>query len=190
MEIIKFKYAISICWMLILTFNFYGCSAYKEKNKRLDSEIPTVNGSGEVERNTLTYQYLTAGTTDTIVDFQHYSIPEQAAFPKSRFEGRLRFSDLGRKGTNEFILEDSISPISQDEWNDILSFDFEFIQQGSYIIPLRRGFQMNEGSHYEFIVEPGRVWSENSDMDYSRVSIPFALREKNQNCIHNGVLLW
>ena len=49
---------------------------------------------------------------------------------------------------------------------------------------------MNEGSFYEFIVESGRVWNENGDQGFSRVSIPFALKEKNQiaysmECYHS-----
>ncbi|MBN7817007.1 serine hydrolase domain-containing protein [Algoriphagus pacificus] len=182
------KYSIRICLKLILAISVFGCSINNKTGKGLDSEIPSLNGSGVVYRSTFTYEFLNTAKTDTIVDFQHYAVPEQAAFPTNTFEGRLRFGDLGRRGTNKFIIEDSTSAISQDEWADILLFDFEFIQQGSYIIPLKRGFQMNEGTYYEFIVEPGRVWDENGDNGYSRVSIPFALKEKNQNCIYNGAM--
>lgn len=174
--------------MLILAMSVFGCSVNEETGKRLDSEIPSLHGSGDVHRSFLTYEFLNTAKTDTIVDFQHYAVPEQAALPSNTFEGRLKFGDLGRRGINKFIIEDSTSAISQDEWADIQSFDFEFVQQGSYIIPLKRGFQMNDGSFYEFIVESGRVWDENGDQGYSRVSIPFALKEKNQNCIFNGAL--
>jgi len=42
------------------------------------------------------------------------------------------------------------------------------------------------GAAWNYIVGPGRVWQENKDRGYMRASFPFALVERNQNCVHNG----
>ena len=67
-------------------------------------------------------------------------------------------------------------------------FAFEFIQEGGEIIPVRRGPQPSAHGGWEFVLEPGRVWDEPADHGYSRAAIPFALQEKNANCLHNGLL--
>ena len=38
------------------------------------------------------------------------------------------------------------------------------------------------------MVAPGRAWNESGDQGFSRASFPFALIERNQNCVHNGVM--
>jgi hypothetical protein len=40
----------------------------------------------------------------------------------------------------------------------------------------------------EYILEPGRIWQDPHDAQRSRISLPFALQERNANCIHNGVM--
>jgi len=41
---------------------------------------------------------------------------------------------------------------------------------------------------FEFILEPGRVWDEPGGGGYSRAALPFTLEERNENCMHHGVL--
>ncbi|NND45871.1 MAG: hypothetical protein HKN58_11155, partial [Xanthomonadales bacterium] len=67
-------------------------------------------------------------------------------------------------------------------------FDFEFIQTGTHLFPVERGTMTDSHPEWEYILEPGRVWQENSDNGYSRAAIPFTLHQKNANCMHNGVL--
>jgi hypothetical protein len=67
-------------------------------------------------------------------------------------------------------------------------FDFEFVQNGSHLIPVQRGLIITSHPYWNYILSPGRVWQENGDNGYSRAAFPFALVEKNANCTHNGVM--
>ncbi len=67
-------------------------------------------------------------------------------------------------------------------------FAFALIQHGETLIPVLRGPQRTSHPYWEYIVEPGQVWQEAADGDWSRASLPFTLKEKNQNCLHNGLL--
>jgi hypothetical protein len=53
---------------------------------------------------------------------------------------------------------------------------------------LNRGAQPSQHPHWEYILEPGRVWQEPGDGEFSRAALPFSLQERNANCIHNGVM--
>ena len=67
-------------------------------------------------------------------------------------------------------------------------FDVTLVQSGTALIPVQRGSIAGRHPHWELIVEPGRIWGEPGDSGFSRASLPFALEERNANCIHNGVL--
>src|SRR3546814_145179 len=62
------------------------------------------------------------------------------------------------------------------------------VQTGSHIVPVRRDSVPGSHPHWEYVLSPGRVWDEAGDNGYSRVALPFALQQKNANCMHNGVL--
>ncbi len=63
-----------------------------------------------------------------------------------------------------------------------------FVQFKNKIIPINRGLQITEHPHWDFVVGTGNIWQEASDNNFSRISMPFSLIEKNQNCVHNGAL--
>ena len=64
----------------------------------------------------------------------------------------------------------------------------DWVQHGSHLIPVERGLIFTGDPHWNLILDPGRIWNENGDDGKSRVALPFSLIERNQNCIHNGVL--
>src|SRR3546814_20221721 len=66
-------------------------------------------------------------------------------------------------------------------------FDFELVQTGSHIVPVRRDSVPGSHPHWEYVLSPGRVWDEAGDNGYSRVALPFALQQKNAKCMHKGV---
>lgn len=72
--------------------------------------------------------------------------------------------------------------------NYLPHFDFQYVQDGEALIPLQRG--SIPGSHplWEYILEPGRIWQDESKKDIRKASLPFTLQERNANCMHNGVL--
>jgi len=63
-----------------------------------------------------------------------------------------------------------------------------FVQFSNKIIPTNRQLQRTEHPHWDFIIGTGNIWQEANDNDFSRIAMPFSLVEKNQNCVHNGVL--
>jgi hypothetical protein len=103
--------------------------------------------------------------------------------------GRLSFSVPADVYTVR-VLHDSFdsSKGADRSWRTLPEFDVEFVQVGERLVPTRRGAQPNTHGWWEWIVEPGHVWSEPGDRGRSRAAVPFALIEKNANCVHNGVL--
>jgi hypothetical protein len=65
-------------------------------------------------------------------------------------------------------------------------FDFEFVQSGHALIPMQRGAIPSDHPMWEFILEPGSVRKDSDG--FSRAQLPFTLEERNQNCMHQGVL--
>ena len=56
------------------------------------------------------------------------------------------------------------------------------------LVPVERGIVTGDGEWWDWIVGPGKTWHQGDDGDWSRASVPFALIEKNANCMHQGVL--
>ena len=57
-------------------------------------------------------------------------------------------------------------------------------------VPAGRDLQLSEHPTWDYIVGVGDIIPKNDEHGHGyRVSLPFALVEKNQNCVHNGVIL-
>lgn len=67
------------------------------------------------------------------------------------------------------------------------AFSFDYVQAGDEMIPLLGGLQRGDHPHWDIILAPGRIWRI-AGSAATRISLPFALQEKNANCTHNGVL--
>jgi hypothetical protein len=118
-----------------------------------------------------------------------FTPPSASAAAPAKFEGRLSLSR--EKSLDELkIHRDAFDAIrtSQGAIGHLPNFDFEFVQDGTAIIPMRRGYIQNDDAYWEFILEPGVAWLERDDKGMSRAALPFALQERNANCVHNGVL--
>lgn len=151
---------------------------------RLDAIL---TGSGVVDRNLLTYNDLMTDTSTGPVDDSAFALPEAAAAPAVVFEGRLDISAAGEIGGFELIRDD-LNYAADPARLQLPEFDLEFVQDGSYLIPVTQGLVITGHPYWNYIVGPGRIWQEDSDHGYARASFPFALVERNQNCTHNGVL--
>jgi hypothetical protein len=115
--------------------------------------------------------------------------PRQNASPaKDRFEGRLVLGEE-RPGAGFTVLRDEFGDAAANGGaaRHLPPFDFEFVQAGDVLIPVRRGAIPSAHPVWEFVLEPGRVWQ---DGETSRASLPFTLEERNANCMHNGVISW
>ena len=140
-------------------------------------------------RRVLPFAELTGGAPLTLpVDMSAFAPRNASRAPINRFVGRLVLKVSGpasvqvlRDGFGDFDSKDSPA-------RRLPAFDYEFVQSGNALIPVRRGAIPSDSPEWEFILEPGRVWDEAGDQGYTRASIPFALEERNANCMHNGVL--
>lgn len=149
-----------------------------------------LSGSGSVSRSALTMNTLINGSDPgNLTAYSHYALPAQAAMPSNQFEGSLEL--FGEASSGAFTEhKDTFRYVgSQDTTRKHLpEFNFEFIQTGSHFVPVQRGSIPSTHPEWEYVLTPGRVWNENGDAGYSRVALPFALQQKNANCMHNGVM--
>lgn len=153
-------------------------------------DFDPLSGSGNVNRNNLTYAFLTGGSDPGVrVDVSAYGVPAEAAQPLNNFEGRLVLSGEASGGDFDEIKDTFRYTGNGDATRKHLpEFDFEFVQTGTHLVPAERGSIPAAHPEWEYILEPGRVWQENGDNGYSRAAIPFTLHQKNANCQHNGLM--
>ncbi|GGW91100.1 choice-of-anchor D domain-containing protein [Alteromonas halophila] len=143
-----------------------------------------LTGSGNTARSELTYATLSNTSALSLVDYQHYGVPAEAANPGNTLEGTLSLTvspgTLTEQGTalaSAYTNPDSLPP-----------FTFDFVQYGTHVLPVERQVVNTGHTAWEWVLLPGRVWNESTDNGYSRVALPFALQEINANCTHNGVM--
>lgn len=112
-----------------------------------------------------------------------FAVPEDAMPPRHIFQGRLEL--VGERSNGE---TQSLRGRLESEDTYLPEFDFEFVQSGGHIIPKERGLIITKHPSWNYILEPGRVWQESGDGDYTRASFPFALVLKGNNAIFNGTM--
>ena len=148
-----------------------------------------LTGSGKVNRSVLTYGELFSSTAPAspVDDRAGFSVPVDAAPPSQIFEGTLTLLNPAASGGFQVLRDDTKMDTGADSpRRHLASFRFQFVQSGSYLIPVEQGLVITGSPAWNYIVGPGRVWHEHGDHGYTRASLPFALVERNQNCVHNG----
>lgn len=147
-------------------------------------------GNGSVGRTQLGYGTLVNGAAPGVmVDYSHYALPAGAAMPSNRFEGNLTLSgEATGGGFTEHVDTFRYAGSADSPHKHLPEFDFELVQTGSHLFPVRRESIASTHAYWEFVLLPGRVWDEAGDNGYSRAALPFALQQKNANCMHNGVM--
>jgi len=146
-------------------------------------------GSGRVNRTVLTYSELFSNTAPVapVDDSAGFAVPPNAAAPSQTFESTLTLSNPASSGSFQILRDDEKYDTGSDSpWRHLANFRFQFVQNGSYLIPVQQGLVITGSPAWNYIVGPGRVWQEDGDHGYMRASFPFALVERNQNCVHNG----
>tara|TARA_R110002153_G_scaffold3042_3_gene14387 strand:+ start:18486 stop:20195 length:1710 start_codon:yes stop_codon:yes gene_type:complete len=69
--------------------------------------------------------------------------------------------------------------------------NFDWVQNESgEVIPTVRHLVISDNLYWDYIIGVGQVWSDNDGQETNKVSMPFTLVEKNENCTHNGVLVF
>lgn len=148
-----------------------------------------LTGNGNVTRTLLTYNDLMTGSSSAPVDDSAFALPANAAMPDHVFEGSLELLNEATSGGFSEIKDTyRYTGAGDDPRKHLPEFNFEFVQNGSHLIPVTQGLVYTGHPYWNYIVGPGRVWKENSDNGYSRAAFPFALVQRNANCTHNGVM--
>ena len=148
-----------------------------------------LSGNGNVNRSVLTSSQLfsSAAPAAPVDDSAGFGLPANAAAPSQAFEGTLTLSVPETSGDSQILRNDfGYDTANNSPWRHLASFSFQFVQNGSYLIPVQQGLTVTGSPAWNYIVGPGRVWQETADSGYMRASIPFALVERNQICAHNG----
>lgn len=149
-----------------------------------------LSGTGAVSRSLLTSATLLTGSDPgSRINLSGYALPANAAEPTNFFQGRLTLSNTATGGGFAEIVDTyGYTSAADNPRKHLPPFDFEFIQTGSHVFPLQRGSIASTHANWEYVLSPGRAWNENGDSGYTRVALPFALQQRNANCVHNGVL--
>jgi hypothetical protein len=144
----------------------------------------SLSGNGIVNRTNLTYSTMT-GTAAALVDYSAYAVPVGAANPDANFQGTLTLTNNSTSGS---IKATKGVVGSYTDPGHLPNFSYQFVQNGTHLIPVNRGLLLTTHANWNLILEPGRVWKETTDNGYSRAAVPFALQQKLNNCTHNGVM--
>ena len=137
-----------------------------------------LTGRGNVNRSVLPYGELfsNAAPASPVDDRAGFAAPASAAAPSQTFEGTLTLSKPTSSGSFRLLRDDEkIDTGTDSSWRHLASFSFQFVQNGSYLIPVRQGLVITGSSLWNYIVDPGRAWQEDGDHGYMRASVPFAL---------------
>jgi CubicO group peptidase (beta-lactamase class C family) len=116
-----------------------------------------------------------------------YAMPYGAAPAQTEFKGRLRFEVAPADAHAKLLLDRWNFAKPGHEFGQPPAFDFGFVQVDGHLVPVERGIVPAAGEWWDWIVGPGRAWQD-GDSGWSRASVPFALIEKNANCMHHGLL--
>lgn len=146
----------------------------------------TLMGCQAESRNELDYDSLKNGfKAERPLDYQYMTPPQDITSSDYSFEGRLELLEEAASGSFKNIANGG--GLTEED-KHLPEFNFEFVQSGDYLVPVRRGLIITEHPTWNYILEPGKVWQEPGDRGYSRVSFPFTLVPKNSNSSFNGVM--
>jgi len=180
---------ISTCAHFLMYSTLWGLLASAVRAQSSPNPGNVFPGKGDVSRTMLTRKQLFAGIVPStpVDDTAGFAIPANAAEPTEVFEGTLALQDLEKSGTfSKFSDIFRIIPESDSAWKHLPAFNYQFVQSGSHLIPVVQGLTITGSLSWNYILGPGRVWREDGDDGYMRASFPFALVQRNQNCVHNG----
>jgi len=148
---------------------------------------PEVGSAGD---RILSYERLMNGTgLEKPLPLVEFTPLAQARPSSNVFSGRLTLSTDAQ--SNHFELSvDELNFIELDRpgLDELPPFDFEFVQAGDHLLPVLSGPVSNDHNWWEFVLLPGPVWDEELDNGFSRAAIPFALKERREDCVHNGLM--
>ena len=171
-------------FFLVLTLLITACTGRIENAQSAPNLPPPTQTSPVPERILLNTDALMNGFTfDGPVDESALTPPLGTTPATYTFEVRLEL--LGKKENAHIqVLRGELGR----EYASLPEFDFEFVQENGYLVPIQRGLIIADHPVWNIILEPGYVWQEPGDNGLSRASLPFALTVKGGNATFNGTL--
>ncbi len=149
------------------------------------SAAPTDGPRADLSFDSLTTGPAMAGP----VPLSAFGPPAGASAPDGRLSARLTLDVSAARLAIKVLHDDSGDTLAEQAARVTLPpFDFAFVRDGADLIPVQRGVAVGDHPAWDWVVEPGRVWREQGDRGWLRAAVPFALQERNANCLHNGVL--
>ena len=146
-------------------------------------------GKADSERR-LSFEVLTRGAgLDAPIQLAEFAPVGTATPATNTFSGRLRLHTDEQSNQFDLLLDEFglITP-ARPGIGELPGFDIELVQDGEFLVPLVQGPVDTGHEWWDLVLRPGRVWDEAADDGYSRAAIPFALKERREDCIHNGVM--
>ena len=121
------------------------------------------------------------------LDYSAFAPPEGARPTSQLIDGHLTFKG-GQVASGFEVLHDpdGITGNAKNRVRRLPAMDIWLVQSGDAIVPVAGGIIKSQHPYFDLVFSPGAAWQDNSGDN--RISLPFALMEKNANCIHNGVL--
>lgn len=132
---------------------------------------------------------MSAGRSPLPVRTSEFRAPADALPPITSFAGRIRLR-LAADAIEYNILHDELGLAAnyQSAIGSLPDFNFEWFQDGDLLVPVMQGPVRNDHPFWEYVLRPGVVWREQGDNGWSRAVIPFALKQRGEDCVHNGLM--
>lgn len=106
----------------------------------------------------------------------------------SAIQGHTSFS-MNRKSSRVKLV--STGKLISDGRELIPNISFDWVQNDTgEIIPFKRHLIISDNPYWDYILGAGVIWPSEDGEESTRISMPFALIEKNENCVHNGVIVF
>ncbi|WP_421932007.1 serine hydrolase [Phenylobacterium sp.] len=123
-----------------------------------------------------------AALADGPLPMPAFTPPAEAAAPAARLEGRLTLT-FGPRPNGLTRLRDDDPPSGPDPRLAWPALTLDLVQDGDRLIPAPVNGEA--AGYWDWSAGPGRVWA-GAEGDVA--VLPVALRERNANCAHNGLL--
>lgn len=117
--------------------------------------------------------------------YDGFASPDNASAAHHAFSGKLRFD--GAVAARLQVHADVFGILPDAASFRLPPLNAKLVAWDGLLLPEQRTPMANAASTWEFILLPGRTWRE-PGARFDRGALPFALFEKNANCLHYGVM--
>ncbi|MAT93678.1 MAG: hypothetical protein CME59_13855 [Halioglobus sp.] len=167
--------ALCVCWIIGIG---------------LQCLLAAVAFAGSTERTALRAgQLLDGQPLDAPVAAQAFAPLQPDDVAAAHFEGWLALDvEAGEYAMRVLRDDNRYAADKARRVGELPAFRFRLLTVGEDLVPVQRGPVRGAHPHWEWVLEPGRVWREAGDRGYSRAALPFSLQQRGENCVHNGLL--